>query len=410
MAKFDKKCKPEIVTQKLENIKNISSEGNATFNGFEFEIYSEILSRMINIGDDIPEIEKRRITTEAIFIAGKSGTLTPKTIIGEVQRLKNAYIAKRPIRYQLITSISLSTDIEVSTIRYNDVLIKFCKELQSKAHSARGDLLSSAKDSIYGDIPRDYMFVVASLMSRTPYEAVQKALSSLNFVRGVWNYGLNKAQSMRWGGNKRKPINRVVLGPIHTVHHGNGDAASQTWWFEPEYNGPVTALGPQILVDSMLKFYRLAVRRIAKCKYESELVGSIERYSCALDLTDYNASFVRLWSELELLTSTRNERYEVTIKRACKLWKDKEFALQELEMLRQYRNRFVHEGKDSSHVEALLYRLKRYVEVLLRFHIARTGTFSSLSEFGEFLDMPDDLQKINSIIRNCKMAKRFVES
>jgi hypothetical protein len=110
-----------------------------------------------------------------------------------------------------------------------------------------------------------------------------------------------------------------------------------------------------------------------------------------LDSFEWETSFLRLWGVLETLTGTQPyESHDLTVKRAAFLYADpeRELHMQVLNHLRHYRNRSVHRGEGSETIEAYMYQLKRYVEVLLFFHLTSDYRFESLAKAAEFLDLP----------------------
>ncbi len=71
---------------------------------------------------------------------------------------------------------------------------------------------------------RGYSPVRVSVRARSEHEAYEKATGALDLLRGIWNLRLNSAA--RSSSGKRKPVNVLQLGPLHSLHEPNGELAS----------------------------------------------------------------------------------------------------------------------------------------------------------------------------------------
>jgi len=268
--------------------------------------------------------------------------------------------------------------------------------------------MNDAKHSISSDLPSNYAVVSVSVTARSTAEAVDKALDRLDFVRGIWNLWKNRGHTIRISSGKRSPVNSILLGPIHTLHHGNGNLATESWWYEPQYQGPVNPYDEKAKIENMYKYMVRFRSHFKKSNYESDLMQAVVRYVRALDSRDWDDSFLRLWGVLEFLTGTLSDSYKVTIRRASYMFADKEYAHLVLSHLRDYRNKSIHAGSESSDIESLMYQLKRYVEALIEFHIGNKFRFSSIADAAEFMDFPNDKALIDRKISKLRYAKQFM--
>ena len=132
------------------------------------------------------------------------------------------------------------------------------------------------------------------------------------------------------------------------------------------------------------------IRKLLKrINYPNDIISAILRYTRALDLTNWEDAFLRLWSVLEHLTATGpNDNYALTIRRAAFIYGGDEYARQVLTHLKDYRNRAVHAGSENHEIQAFMYQLKRFVESLLEFHLGNKFGFTSLKEVATILDLP----------------------
>ena len=61
---------------------------------------------------------------------------------------------------------------------------------------------------------------------------------------------------------------------------------------------------------------------------------------------------------------------------------------------KNYRNKYVHAGEESSVVELYLFQLKQVVEDLLMFYINNHFNFNSFREMGDFLNQPHKIEDL----------------
>lgn len=408
MPSWVKEYNPELVFQRMEQTKTISVEGNVSFSGFEYSEHLVLLNSMIKLDNEVPEIEKRRIINQAAFKAGAKGVITANSILGEICKLERDYLSIDKKKFHLITDISISSWCHLPKVYFDGSCIVVHAHLNKASQTSRRTLMNDAKHSIGSDLPHNYAAVSVSVTARSTAEAANKALDRLDFVRGIWNLWKNRGQTFRMSSGKHKPVNSILLAPVHTLHHSNGNLATETFWYEPQYQGPVNLYDEKATIENMYKYMASFRSHLKKSNYQSDLTHAVVRYVRALDSQDWDDSFLRLWGVLELLTGTLSDSYKVTIRRASYMFADKEYAYQVLSHLKDYRNKSVHAGSESNDIESLLYQLKRYVEVLIEFHVGSKFRFSSIADAAEFMDLPKDKILIDRKINKLRYAKQFM--
>jgi len=255
-----------------------------------------------------------------------------------------------------------------------------------------------------------------SVRAKSLNKAVENALDSLNFFRGILNFIINfGVQTFSFGGANQKPINRILLGPTHTLHKPNGEiAVKDGYWFEREYREPIQLYYETSVVNSIPKFESIIknvskIQKILKkSKMREELQNAILLYNNALDSYDYESSYIKLWAVLELLTATgQDDNHKVTIRRAAHIFRNPEREKTSLELLRNFRNNLVHRGYITGKLEIFLYNLKLYVEMLLRFLIFNQSRFENFNDVGYLLDKSLDLDKLNKESKLINYAKKI---
>jgi hypothetical protein len=225
---------------------------------------------------------------------------------------------------------------------------------------------------------------------RSPEEAGILALDSIDLLRGIWNFALNRKKHVIFHAGKRDPINKILLGPLHSLHSPNGKRLPDPFWYDPTYVEPVSPIDLTRNWDELRRFEKLIRKRLSRSHSKLFFEEASRRYVRALDERSHETSFLKLWSLLEYLTRTINQSYDVTIKRAASLWTDRAFHKEVLQHLRDHRNSAVHSDQANEEITKLLYQLKRYVEGLLQFHVFQGHKFANLEEITSFLDLPTD--------------------
>lgn len=408
MASWNKGYDPELISQRLQKAKQVSDDGKVSFSSFGYSENTVLMNSMICLSTDVPEIEKRRIIGDAVFKAGTKGEISAKKILCEINKLEREYLSTPEEKFRLLTDISISPVCQLPKVFFDGSCIVMNPRLNKMSRNEREKLKVDAKHTIMADLPQNYVDVSVSVTARSTADAVDKALDRLDFIRGIWNLWENQSHNSRRSSGRRHPVNKIILGPTHTLHNNDGSLATKLWWYEPQYQGPVNLYNENNKIALMYKYMTNFRNLLGRSNYAPELIQAVLRYVRALDTRDWDDSFLRLWSVLEHLTGTLFESYKVTTRRASYMFADREYALQVLSHLKDYRNKSIHAGSQSSDIEALMYQLKKYVEVLIEFHIGNKYRFSSVADASEFMDSPNDKKSIDKKISRLRYAKNFI--
>lgn len=231
-------------------------------------------------------------------------------------------------------------------------------------------------------------------------------MRALDLQRALWCLMGNPRMQITFGTPSLRPINVVRLGEYHTLHHPNGEPAHNGVWFEPGY---VEAPSFSFKKSSVVKKNCLwALRRIRLSRYHEKLASALVRYVRALDESDANTAFLRLWTAIESLTTPNVADYDKLVRRCAFLFQESDFHRQMLEHLREYRNISVHSGEHSDSARTLCFQLQLYFEAIIWFHIRNATFFTSLDEANQFLDTRPDRKVINRQLELARKALRFL--
>lgn len=406
MAQWDKQFDPSIVVDKLEEVRSHDGKGKVQFEAWTHSESMVLLSTMVSVSSEIPDRIKRRLISDATFQVGKRNALTPERILSAIGRLEGDYLSKTKTRYRLITEISLARTQSLKRRSFDGSVLTTKPVHARTVQWARAKVLPSANNAIHAKAPSQYSGVSVTVQARAIEEAFEKAIGRLDVIRAIWNLALNRRHGWRMSMGPRKPVNALILAPIHTLHTPDGRLATEAWWYEPLYQGPVRTLNNARDIEALERYTDRVKDRIKKLGYAAEINDALVRYVRALDVRNWEDAFLRLWSVLETLTATTSQK--ATVRRASFLFHDREYAQELVSHLKEYRNRAVHAGGETADIEALMFQLKRLIETLLEFHIAAGSTFKSLQDAGELMELPHNRDALEQRRRRIEYVKRFV--
>lgn len=400
-----------LIADALERIKRtVQPDGSVSIHDITaFTDLRALIASAVKLTERLPDPVRRNIVYEAISAAIRKQGITAQILLDEINKSIASYYKKAQSKYDLMTSLSISRKRRLKNTAVDGCPIHFPINLGKRYLHPRQELLEGAKYSVCGELPKHYSMAKVRVIARSELEAWERAIDALDLLRALWNLALNRGGYWRMSSGKRKPVNHLVLGPIHTLHKPNGELASNSWWYQTEYQGPISPYEPgDDKAEAMFRYANHARKYLKRSGYRDQLIACLLRYVRALDTPNWEDSYLRLWGILEQLTNTGiQDNYKVTIRRASFIWADRKYTQQILTHLRDYRNKAVHVGTENQDIETYVFQLKRHVEALIEFHLRNRFRFSTISEAAEFMDLPDGDAELDRKMRIIKAAKRF---
>ena len=398
---------PAIFTQKLEKAKILDEAGKLSFEAFEYVLNSIPIQNMIDCGIDFSEEDKKRIINEAIATVGKKGVITPPKLLRTIKTQIRNFQNLPEKKYCFITTMTSGMVSNFKTVRYLGGTLSFNTRLKGRFDTNYNKICKDYRHLARGK-PSDYpTFTKITIRSKTISDAFNKSFVLLNNVRGIWNFSYNRRYSLAISSGARKPINKITLGPIASLHYPDGSLATPSCMYNHDYISAGHRFKPSD-IEMMNKFFLIIKKYLNKSNYKNEILNAINRYTTALDNVNYENAFLKLWGVLECLTNTLHDNYKVTIRRASFLYSEREYFRQILNHLREYRNQSVHLDIENLNVENDLYLLKNTVESLIWFHLSNSFKFNSLKQAAEFMDLPSDISQIRSRKKMLVYAEKFL--
>ncbi|HCL3983679.1 hypothetical protein ACSEON_17285 [Pseudomonas aeruginosa] len=401
-ARWRKKCHPEIVLTKIEKVASINSDGRLQFAGFDYFELEPQLHGMIDHDENYSFQTKKQLRDRAIFACLEEGTLSKELFIKKLNREISLFKNKKDYSYTILTSFSISENFPLKRIKFdNSTFISYPSGLPKKyssrsAHNPRWEQLFKDHPSL----PENYTPVAIKVSAKNPSDAVDQALNNIDFIRAIIAINVNPGASfsISFGGQSYQPINKVMLGGMHTLHNPRGELVSKhNFWYEPNYQ-PITPAQitkkKKVAIQSSIKWIMSSLDLYPK-EDSSLLKQSLVRYVRAIDERDRNTIIQKLWSTLESLLAKGESNCDSIVRRCSFLFKDRDYIKQTLENIREYRNRSVHSGLTEEGVDSYCYNLQRFFRALIQFYLASAEKFDSLDEANKFLDLPYSVADIN---------------
>ena len=405
---MDKSCDLNPIIKKLEESKSVAEDGRIAYRDLWVDDLGAVLEGSVEFSPQIPERERHSIVRKALFSPAAKKVLTQPLLLAELKKLESEYLATNPQPFILATSISVPHQLRIPRHHFNGVSMIFSRSLPKrfKREQYEKDFLRNGHDSS----PPNYQSVRLRVQARSKSEAIDKAIDALDFLRGCWNYGINRRIGYQFQMSVQTPVNQIRLGQVHTLHLQSGDAADESYLYEPSFvlnKNPESMIGVTWL--NAKKDEQQIRPLLRKSSYAADFVTAITRYCRALDLIDYESAYIRLWSLLEFLTGTVDGKTHELINRCLFVFanEDRDVHRQILYHLREKRHGFVHSGKQTVTAYALVWQLKRYVERMLLFHLRRTGEFKTRHDAVNFLSLPFAPDEIRKRIRQLRSALKY---
>lgn len=398
--KWSKGSKPGVILARLASCCRLTDEKTLQFEGFEFFELEPLLHEIIEYERNYSFDVVRRFRDHAIRECLKKGAINVDNFKRELNKQISIYECSKDTGYALVSSISVVGSFP-SKYRLPDVEIRIYRNLPKKylsreIHYKRWE---EANDGLRA-LPDDESVVVARVHAKHESDAVLTAIDGVDFVRGIMGLSLNPGMSMTLGGGikKRKPLNKVLLGGVHSLHYSSGDNVGGEFWYEADYKKY-----PSLIVsdESSKKLGRESKFFIggilsAPAADSKLLYSSVIRYARALDEVDRDVVIIKLWSALETLVAKGESNADSIVRRCSSIYRQHEYLEQYLECIRQYRNKSVHKGVSKEGAEIYCYQLSRIFKTVLSFYIGSLNFCESIDEVNSFLDMPKDIGSLDA--------------
>lgn len=349
----------------------------------------------LELGDNAIFSVVKKAISNVVKKTGGGKSIQATAFINAVNHEVSTRFRKKQDDYYLVTSLS------ASKLPFKSIKVSGCT-ISRESNRMRLDQ-PSHMSGLFPNVSKHvresgYVQVKVKTAGRDVHEAVDKALNSLNQLRGLWTLGstYNKV-TLTLGSIPDQPVGNIRLGPVHVLYREDSSLVDDFFWYEPSYVEVRKIFDPENW-GNLEEYRKKALRCIEKSPYKMEAKHLLMRYATALDFQDFNVSFMQLWGILEKMTDTVAGRYDETIRRAVSFCKNPKIEEEKLHSMRLRRNQYVHASKGIGESDQMVYMMKSYVDPHLNRLLLNTFRMDSISDYGNFLSLPrklDTLKKRN---------------
>lgn len=378
----------------------------------QLEFYYELLADAIKFSDGIPKDQQRLIVRKAASLANNENPISIVSLMREIAKLEKLFLQKPVESFAIVTSISLTNNLNISRRHFGATTLNFYKGVPNKYEHASHVAASSRTKT--KTPPDGYTSVVAHCTGRSVVEAFNEAMNSLDLLRGIWNWLLSlKYPVWRWT-SQTQPFNEIRGGPYHTAHFPDGKSAAGTYWYEPtiqERTIRPTSIAEEIWAEIL--FAEKYVRRKLRQTPSGETLTHILRdYARILDSCDYDGAFLGLWRLLEQLTLRESEQgnKDKIPRRVSFLFKDPGYVREAILFLNKHRDNSIHSGEGNPQNKVLIEELRIYVNHMIRFHLEEATPNRTFDDSIDLLCLTLSPSRLRKEIDIRQRALRFLES
>jgi hypothetical protein len=359
-------------------------------NFINFEGLTSIFLGYEDFEEGVSDIQRQRLIKAAIYDAAKAGPITATSLKREVSKQKSSYMRQRPCGFILVTSLSIKRPKSLRRLTFDGATFTFSDSLPLIFSKSEEKLEAQSAWKKLADDSTGFTKLRIAVRARSEFDAFEVSLRSLDYLKGIWNYAINRNIIKRHGSEFTSPINFIYPGPIHTLHMPSGKLASDVYYYDAVFPRGIRA-GEIEEWNKVAETTKTIRKKLSHHPYADFMREIFVRYARSLDGNDHESSFLKTWSLLETLTAkSNNQGNDEVIKRAIFLFEGEEYHRQILNYLRSRRNATVHQGAGIPEPESLIYQLKNYVEWLISNHLNIKGYFKSPQQFGLLLSSPSD--------------------
>ncbi len=385
-----------------------------TYVNSQIEDYISAFETGLTYAAPVQSVHISSIISRALFRPTQSGKLSPKSILNLISDEYSKYFKLKLHDYYLVTSLSYRGKMPIGRWKIDDCLISFGVRGEKFYKKTGGRGRQSISDRLRQyNVPSqkgNYPIVIVRSKARDDRAAFHKMMEALDLARAILNLRINDKIYRRISSG-RQPINAIRLGPVHTLHKGNGDLI-EDFWYDPDFTEQTFL--KNITEEIQIKYIKYWQRVLSRSPLRNELRFALIQYGRALDNPDPFRGFQELWAVLEYLSVTEpGDKYEVTLRRTSSLYRQDRLQYELLNHLRFRRNRLVHfsigERTTSRQGELFICQAKAFVESFLWFYASHGKRFKDRGEVAEFLDIRQKLGSFGKTKRIMKIAEQLYD-
>lgn len=373
------KSPPSKILHNLLEISEQRSNGDIVFKSYDFFNELDLIKDHLKFEMKIDKSDENYLIKETIKECIRQHDVSPKKFLSLINH-KYSELNIHEVERICLTSISLK-QLSFKRIKIFNSSISFYENDFPKKYHSRSSYFNCK------NIDSNDSYTKCVVKTKTASNQVDIHLDNLNIFRGLLNIMYNFKFEFLMSSEK-KPINRIRLGEIHTIHNKYGRLINKGHWYELKF---IQAETIKIEPKSKKDLIQI-INRINSCPYKDEIKDSILFYCHALDDYDPNISLIMLWNALDKLMNKQSGNYDDIIRRAKGLFGNHSKHAEIINTFKIVRNDYVHRIKSHSMAREYCYKLQEYYNYILFFHIFKLSHLKSMDEALSCLDFNSKLR------------------
>lgn len=154
MPSWDKNYNPDLIAERMEKAKSVRDDGEISFRNYNYYEDLPVLNSMLIVDNKVPEMEKKRILSQAIFITAKKSAITARSLLPSIARFERSYLAQPHQRFWLHTDLSISPHCKLPKVIFDDAQITFRSNRAKAVSQARDKVIPTAKNTLSNEMPK----------------------------------------------------------------------------------------------------------------------------------------------------------------------------------------------------------------------------------------------------------------
>ena len=396
--KKNKYYKPQTILDNIIQVSTVNNDNSISYSGFEYMEVTPVLFGMIDFSTRYTFNINNALFEKAILETLRSEDKTVDNLMSILQNLFKEEGKKEDKTYYMLTSISIDKNLVSETLQLGQSNIEFYKDAFPEKFKGRDKVSSKILKILRCPVeptPRNYIKVVVKTKAKHLESAADQSFYDLSLIRGIYSLFANAGFTFSLGGGISKPVNKILLGGIHTMHRDTGEIADDnlTWFNNDFVRVNQYKIADKEQKDIFIGNVKWVIDTLDDCQYAEKLRDAIVMYVRALDAKDFATGFLKLWTTLETLL-IENEKSDNIIKRCSFLFEDYEYHQQILEQLRESRNKNIHDGYSIEKAEHRCYQLQIYFRKIVFFYLHNSNKYETLSDANKFLDLTPNIEEL----------------
>lgn len=377
----------EIILERLESITNIGKDNRLSYHTFEFFHLQWMLLSIIEYSSSLSIEIKKKILNQALGQLAINKNYSKNYFLEQLTSHYDKHFKTKEETYYLLAALSIKR-IPFRKIKIGDSEIRIHgKQFPKEFRKNRNDFHTKYK---FKRENKNYTKVSVKIKSKDFKDAYEKAIEVLEVFRSLLCLFLNSGIEIRFGNHSSKPINKILLAEILTLHYEDGTCPDANYFhFIPDYKDTNALELEESKKEKLKNNIKWLIKQYNKCKpkHQATIQKALNLYVSAYDENNKFICFLRAWTVLEILLNT--DKNDLLIKRCNSIYNQdsKPINKQLLESLRQYRNEYVHKGDNGLDPLIACYNVQKFIfNLIVRVNLRHARFFKNINEVNSFLD------------------------